>query len=161
MGEYILNFGTIIAILSLLWSMFNTAKQSKSSKKMLEYKKRVDKNNATLKNIELNYEKDKNVISDLATKCMVLSYLNLEINKSRIYLVRETSNNGDEGYPQFCIELKFRNVGTATATNINLMPLKKNLIYMDILIQNITIIFMLLISSWSQIYYVYKTLLHV
>lgn len=49
---------------------------------MLEYKKEVDKNNATLKNIELNYEKDKNVISDLATKWMVLPYLNLEINKT-------------------------------------------------------------------------------
>lgn len=50
---------------------------------MLEYKKEVDKNNATLKNIELNYEKDKNVISDLATKWMVLPYLNLEINKKQ------------------------------------------------------------------------------
>ena len=125
MGEYILDFGTIIATLSLLWSIVNTVKQAKSSKKMLEYKKEVDKNNATIKNIELNYEKDKNVISDLATKCMVLPYLNLEINKSRIYLVRETSNNEEEGYPQFFIELKFRNVGTATATNINLIPLKK------------------------------------
>lgn len=135
MGEYILDFGTIIATLSLLWSIFNTVKQSKSSKKMLEYKKEVDKNNATLKNIELNYEKDKNVISDLTTKCMVLPYLNLKINKGRIYLVRETSNNEDEGYPQFFIGLKFRNVETATATHINLLPLKKNLIYMDILIQ--------------------------
>lgn len=125
MGEYILDFGTIIATLSLLWSIFNTVKQSKSSKKMLEYKKEVDKNNATLKNIELNYEKDKNVISDLATKCMVLPYLNLKINKGRIYLVGETFNNEDEGYPQFFIELKFRNVETATATNINLLPLKK------------------------------------
>lgn len=49
--------------------------------------------------------------------------------------MREISNNEDEGYPQFFIELKFRNVGTATATNINLMPLKKNLIYMETLIR--------------------------
>lgn len=91
---------------------------------MLEYKKEVDKNNATLKNIELNYEKDKNVISDLATKWMVLPYLNLEINKSRIYSTGETSNIKGK-YPQFFIGLKFRNVETATATNINLLPLKK------------------------------------
>lgn len=82
-----MNFGTIIATLSLLWSIFNTVKQSKSSKKMLKYKKEVDKNNATLKNIELNYEKDKNVISDLATKCMVLPYLNLEMLGLRQLLI--------------------------------------------------------------------------
>lgn len=91
---------TIIAGISLVWTIFNSVNQSKSSKKILEYKKEVDKSNVTLKNIELKYEKAQNVISEMATKCMVLPYLNLDINKSRIYLMGETAN-------------------------INLMPLKK------------------------------------
>ncbi|QTQ39310.1 hypothetical protein [Lactobacillus taiwanensis] len=116
---------TIIAGISLVWTIFNSVNQSKSSKKILEYKKEVDKSNVTLKNIELKYEKAQNVISEMATKCMVLPYLNLDINKSRIYLMGETANIEGKEYPQFFIKLKFKNVGTATAANINLMPLKK------------------------------------
>lgn len=40
---------TIIARISLVWTIFNSVNQSKSSKKILEYKKEVDKSNNVIK----------------------------------------------------------------------------------------------------------------
>lgn len=112
-------------ILGTLLSVFNNVKQSKSSKKKMEYKKEVDKNNVALKNIELNNEKYQNKIIEAVAATMVLPNLALDINKSRIYLTRENSNSKGK-YPQFFIELKFRNIGKGSAVNVvNLLPLKK------------------------------------
>lgn len=65
----------------------------------MEYKKEVDKNNVALKNIELNNEKYQNKIIETVAATTVLPNLALDINKSRIYLTRESSNSKGK-YPK-------------------------------------------------------------
>ncbi len=95
-------------ILGTLLSVFNNVEQSKSSKKKMEYKKEVDKNNAALKKIELNNEKYQNEITEKLAATMLLPYLELDINKSRNYVTGETPNIKGK-YPQFFSETPLKN----------------------------------------------------
>lgn len=73
-------------ILDLFLSIFNNIKQSKSSKKELEHKKIVDEKKLSLKKKELECEEFQNEMSTKTANSMFLPYLNLDIDKSRIYL---------------------------------------------------------------------------
>ena len=112
-------------ILGLSLSIFNNIKQSKSSKKELKHKKIVDEKKLSLKKKELECEEFQNEMSTKTANSMFLPYLNLDIDKSRIYLTDKKIESKGKIYPQFFIELKFNNIGKGPATNIQLLPLKK------------------------------------
>lgn len=64
-------------------------------------------------------------MSTKTANSILLPYLNLDIDKSRIYLTDKKIESKGKIYPQFFIELKFNNIGKGPATNIQLLPLKK------------------------------------
>lgn len=91
----------------------------------MEHKKIVDEKKLSLKKKELECEEFQNEMSKKIVNSMFLPYLDLDINKSRIYLKGKKIESKGKIYPQFFIKLKFKNIGKGPATNIQLMSLKK------------------------------------